>query len=67
MADRDLISESRPLAPPERHKPLSPAKTKKFKGWKGLGFNGVFVPIFNALPTSLTARWGWHLMIYATK
>ena len=44
-----------------------PAKTKKFKGWKGLGFNGVFVPIFNALPTSLTARWGWHLMIYATK
>ena len=44
-----------------------PAKTKKFKGWKGLGFNGVFVPIFNALPTSLTGRWGWHLMIYASK
>ena len=44
-----------------------PAKTKKFKGWKGLGFNGIFVPLFNALPTSLTARWGWHLMIYARK
>jgi SAM-dependent methyltransferase len=44
-----------------------PAKTKKFKGLKGLGFNGVFVPIFNALPTSITGRWGWHLMIYAKK
>ena len=44
-----------------------PAKTKKFTGWKGLGFNGVFVPIFNALPTSITARWGRHLMIRAVK
>jgi hypothetical protein len=32
-----------------------------------VGFNGIFVPLFNALPTSLTGRWGWHLMIYASK
>jgi ubiquinone/menaquinone biosynthesis C-methylase UbiE len=44
-----------------------PVKTLKFKGLKGTLFNQVFVPVFNALPTSLTGRLGWHLMIWAEK
>jgi SAM-dependent methyltransferase len=44
-----------------------PVKTKKFSGWRGRAFNGVFVPVFNALPTALTKRLGWHLMIHGRK
>jgi len=44
-----------------------PVKTRKFSGWRGLAFNGVFVPAFNSLPRVITRRWGWHLMISAKK
>ena len=44
-----------------------PVATKLHRGWKAAAYNGVFVPVFNALPRSLTRRFGWHLMIWAEK
>lgn len=42
-----------------------PVATKLHRGWKAALYNGVFVPVFHALPKRLTKRWGWHLMIWA--
>jgi len=44
-----------------------PVKTRKFSGWRGAVYNGLFVPAFNALPRHVTRRLGWHLMIHARK
>ncbi len=44
-----------------------PVATKLHHGLKAALYNGVFVPFFNALPKAITRRWGWHLMIWATK
>lgn len=44
-----------------------PVATRIHHGWKALVYNRLFVPAFNALPKRLTRRWGWHLMIWATK
>lgn len=44
-----------------------PVATKLHHGWKGAAYNRLFVPGFNALPKAVTRRWGWHLMIWATK
>jgi ubiquinone/menaquinone biosynthesis C-methylase UbiE len=44
-----------------------PARTRKFRGWKGWAFNSLFVPGFELLPRALTRGLGWHLMIWARK
>jgi SAM-dependent methyltransferase len=44
-----------------------PVKSRLHGGWKGLLFNGVFVGTFNALPRSLTQRFGWHLIARCTR
>ena len=44
-----------------------PVATKLHRGWKAVAYNRVFVPGFNLLPRTFTSRWGWHLMVWATK
>ena len=44
-----------------------PVKSRLHGGWKGTLFNGVFVGTFNALPRSLVARFGWHLLAFCTR
>ncbi len=44
-----------------------PVKSRLHKGWKGAAFNTLFVGTFNALPTSLVHRYGWHLMAFCGK
>jgi SAM-dependent methyltransferase len=44
-----------------------PVKSRLHGGWKGALFNGAFVGTFNALPRSLTGRFGWHLIARCTK
>ena len=44
-----------------------PVKTRLHKGWKGAAYNGIFIPLFNALPRIIVRRWGWHIMIFARK
>ena len=44
-----------------------PVKSRLHGGWKGALFNGVFVGAFNALPRSLVARFGWHLLAFCTR
>ena len=44
-----------------------PVKSRLHGGWKGALFNGVFVGTFNALPRSLVARFGWHLLAFCTR
>lgn len=44
-----------------------PARTRKFRGWRGWAYNTLFVPGFHLLPRVLTRGLGWHLMIWAQK
>jgi ubiquinone/menaquinone biosynthesis C-methylase UbiE len=44
-----------------------PVRSRLHGGWKGALFNGVFVGTFNALPRSMTRRFGWHLIARCTK
>jgi SAM-dependent methyltransferase len=44
-----------------------PVKSRLHGGWKGALFNGLFVGTFNALPRSVTRRFGWHLIARCTK
>lgn len=44
-----------------------PVKSRLHKGWKGLAFNTFFVGTFNAVPRSLVARYGWHLLAFCRK
>jgi ubiquinone/menaquinone biosynthesis C-methylase UbiE len=44
-----------------------PVKSRLHKGWKGAAFNTLFVGTFNALPTRLVHRFGWHLMAFTRK
>jgi SAM-dependent methyltransferase len=44
-----------------------PVKSRLHGGWKGVLFNTVFVGGFNALPRSLTRRFGWHLLAFCRK
>lgn len=44
-----------------------PVKSRLHKGWKGTAFNTLFVGTFNALPSALVHRFGWHLMGFCRK
>lgn len=44
-----------------------PVKSRLHKGWKGVAFNTAFVGTFNALPTAMVRRYGWHLMAFCRK
>jgi SAM-dependent methyltransferase len=58
---RGLLKEfSRVQIVPERF----PVKTRLHGGLKGKVYNTVFVGLFNALPRSLTRRFGWHLLAF---
>ena len=41
-----------------------PVKTRLHRGLKAALYNTVFVGAFNALPRSLTRRFGWHLLAF---
>jgi hypothetical protein len=41
-----------------------PVKTRLHGGLKGTLYNTVFVGLFNAMPRSLTRRFGWHLLAF---
>lgn len=41
-----------------------PVKTRLHGGVKGVVYNTVFVGMFNAMPRSLTRRFGWHLLAF---
>ena len=58
---RELLGEfSRVRIVPERF----PVKTRLHGGLKGTLYNTFFVGLFNALPRSLTSRFGWHLLAF---
>ena len=58
---RDLLKGfSRVRIVPERF----PVKTRLHGGLKGTIYNTCFVGLFNALPRSLTRRFGWHLLAF---
>ena len=58
---RDLLKGfSRVRIVPERF----PVKTRLHGGVKGVVYNTVFVGMFNAMPRSLTRRFGWHLLAF---
>ena len=58
---RDLLRGfSRVRIVPERF----PVKTRLHGGLKGALYNTCFVGLFNALPRSLTRRFGWHLLAF---
>jgi SAM-dependent methyltransferase len=58
---RDLLKVfSRVRIVPERF----PVKTRLHGGLKGTLYNTFFVGPFNALPRSLTRRYGWHLLAF---
>jgi SAM-dependent methyltransferase len=58
---RDLLKGfSRVRIVPERF----PVKTRLHGGLKGTIYNTCFVGMFNALPRSLTRRFGWHLLAF---
>lgn len=44
-----------------------PVTSRLHKGWKATAYNKVFVGTFNALPTALVRRFGWHLMGFCRK
>lgn len=44
-----------------------PVHSRLHKGIKGMLFNTFFVGTFNALPRSLTRRFGWHLLAFCRK
>lgn len=58
---RGLLKDfSRVQIVPERF----PVKTRLHGGLKGTLYNSVFVGPFNALPRSITRRFGWHLLAF---
>ena len=58
---RDLLKDfSRVRIVPERF----PVKTRLHGGLKGTLYNTYFVGLFNAMPRSLTRRFGWHLLAF---
>ena len=57
---RLLSGFSRVRIVPERF----PVRTRLHGGLKGTLYNTVFVGPFNALPRSLTGRFGWHLLAF---
>jgi SAM-dependent methyltransferase len=58
---RDLLSGfSRVRIVPERF----PVKTRLHGGLKGALYNTCFVGLFNALPQTMTRRFGWHLLAF---
>jgi SAM-dependent methyltransferase len=58
---RDLLKNfSRVRIVPERF----PVKTRLHGGMKGTLYNTFFVGVFNAMPRSLTKRFGWHLLAF---
>lgn len=44
-----------------------PVPSRLHLGWKGLLYNGLFVPVFNALPRAVVRPLGWHLMAFCQK
>jgi SAM-dependent methyltransferase len=58
---RDLLTDfSRVRIVPERF----PVRTRLHGGLKGALYNTLFVDLFNALPKSITRRYGWHLLAF---
>ena len=58
---RDLLHDFRSVRiVPERF----PVKTRLHGGLKGTLYNTLFVGLFNAMPRSLTSRFGWHLLAF---
>ena len=58
---RELLAGfSRVRIVPERF----PVKTRLHGGLKGSLYNTFFVGLFNAMPRSLTRRFGWHLLAF---
>jgi SAM-dependent methyltransferase len=58
---RQLLSGfSRVQIVPERF----PVRTRLHGGLKGTLYNTFFVGLFNALPRSVTRRFGWHLLAF---
>ena len=58
---RELLQDfSRVRIVPERF----PVKTRLHGGVKGAIYNTFFVGPFNALPRSVTGRFGWHLLAF---
>ena len=58
---RDLLKDfSRVRIVAERF----PVKTRLHGGIKGMLYNTCFVGLFNALPRSVTRRFGWHLLAF---
>ena len=41
-----------------------PVRTRLHGGLKATLYNTLFVGVFNALPKSLTRRYGWHLLAF---
>jgi hypothetical protein len=44
-----------------------PVRTKVHKGLKAQIYNTAFVDLFNALPRSMTARFGYHMLAFVRK
>jgi ubiquinone/menaquinone biosynthesis C-methylase UbiE len=44
-----------------------PVHSRLHRGLKGMLFNTLFVGTFNALPRSVTQRFGWHLLAFCHK
>ena len=58
---RDLLKDfSRVRIVPERF----PVRTRLHGGLKGTIYNTFFVGLFNAMPRSVTRRFGWHLLAF---
>jgi SAM-dependent methyltransferase len=58
---RDLLHDFRSVRiVPERF----PVKTRLHGGVKGALYNTLFVGLFNAMPRSVTSRFGWHLLAF---
>ena len=44
-----------------------PVASRLHGGWKGAVYNKLFVGTFNALPSGLVQRFGWHLLAFCRK
>ena len=60
QSGRLLPGSARVRIVPERF----PVKTRLHGGLKGKLYKTCFVGLFNALPRSLTRRFGWHLLAF---
>ena len=61
---RGLLADFRTVViMPERF----PVRSRLHRGWKAALYNGIFIGLFNALPSALVRRFGWHLMAFCRR